>query len=252
MARRVTSFRASVPDAFPTRTDCASTRTTISGPIDDGNHPGPQAHPADNVLLVLGRINTGAEANWLFNEPAGVAFARNGGIYVADGDGNSGVVKFDRHGNYINSWEKFGADIGEFNFASRRRQSGPRISRRSRKSAHPDLRGRRQIHTAMVPASLPLPSADHARPAHLMVDAGYDRIIELDQNGKILGAFGGPSHKPGQFDWAHCMTLGRALPGLCDPAPGRALTSYIGSLRMFWGSTPGGGWTSQQTTLAFK
>ncbi|HXO35652.1 MAG TPA: hypothetical protein VN901_25210 [Candidatus Acidoferrales bacterium] len=61
-----------MPDAFPTRTDCASTRTTISGPIDDGNHPGPQAHPADNVLLVLGRINTGAEANWLFNEPAGV------------------------------------------------------------------------------------------------------------------------------------------------------------------------------------
>jgi hypothetical protein len=36
----------------------------------------------------------------------------------------------------------------------------------------------------------------------------YDRIIGLDQNGKILGAFGGPGHKPGQFAWAHFMALG--------------------------------------------
>jgi hypothetical protein len=103
--------------------------------IDDGNHLVLKLNPAGNVLLVLGRINTGTEANWLFHKPADVAFARNGDIYVADGYGNSRVVKFDRYGNYINSWGKFGAGIGEFNFASsrRRRQSGPRISRRSRK-----------------------------------------------------------------------------------------------------------------------
>jgi hypothetical protein len=128
-----TSFRASVTDAFPTRTDCARTRTTICGAIDDGNHLVLKLNPGGNVLLVLGRINTGTEANWLFHKPADVAFARNGDIYVADGYGNSRVVKFDRYGNYINSWGKFGAGIGEFNFASRRRrrQSGPRISRRS-------------------------------------------------------------------------------------------------------------------------
>ena len=27
------------------------------------------------------------------------------------------------------------------------------------------------------------------------VDGGYDRIVELDQNGKIVGAFGEPGHK---------------------------------------------------------
>ena len=41
-----------------------------------------------------------------------------------------------------------------------------------------------------------------------MVDGGYDRIIELDQNGKILGAFSDPGHKPGLFGRAHCMALG--------------------------------------------
>jgi hypothetical protein len=35
-------------------------------------------------------------------------------------------------------------------------------------------------------------------------------------------------------------------------APSRVLTIYIPSVRMFWGSTPGGGWTSQQTAIALK
>ena len=71
--------------------------------------------PLGAVLLVLGRINTGAEANWLFNKPADVAFAKNGDIYVADGYGNSRVVKFDRDGNFLKAWGKYGASIGEFN-----------------------------------------------------------------------------------------------------------------------------------------
>jgi len=43
---------------------------------DDGNHLVLKLDPSGNVLLVLGRINTGAEANWLFNKPADVAFAK--------------------------------------------------------------------------------------------------------------------------------------------------------------------------------
>ena len=62
---------------------------------DDGSHLVLKLDPSGDVLLVLGRINTGAEANWLFNKPADVAFGKNGDIYVADGYGNSRVVKFD-------------------------------------------------------------------------------------------------------------------------------------------------------------
>jgi hypothetical protein len=41
-----------------------------------------------------------------------------------------------------------------------------------------------------------------------MVDGGYDRIIEIDQNGKILGASGELGLKPGRFGWAHFMAPG--------------------------------------------
>ena len=82
---------------------------------DDGSHLVLKLDPSGNVLLVLGRINTAGEANWLFNRPADVAFANNRDIYVADGYGNSRVVKFDRDGNYIKSWGKYGTGIGEFN-----------------------------------------------------------------------------------------------------------------------------------------
>ena len=82
---------------------------------DDGSHLVLKLDPSGTVLLVLGRINTGAEADWLFNKPADVAFAKNGDIYVADGYGNSRVVKFDRDGKYLKSWGKYGTAIGEFN-----------------------------------------------------------------------------------------------------------------------------------------
>jgi hypothetical protein len=82
---------------------------------DDGSHLVLKLDPSGNVLLVLGRISTPAEANWLFNRPADVAFAKNGDIYVADGYGNSRVIKFDREGNYIKSWGKYGTGAGEFN-----------------------------------------------------------------------------------------------------------------------------------------
>ena len=42
-----------------------------------------------------------------------------------------------------------------------------------------------------------------------MIDGGYDRIVEFDQNGKILGAFGEPGHAPGQFAWGHFLAVGK-------------------------------------------
>ena len=64
---------------------------------DDGSHLVLKLDPSGNVLLVLGRINTAGEANWLFNRPADVAFANNRDIYVADGYGNlSSIIRRSR------------------------------------------------------------------------------------------------------------------------------------------------------------
>jgi feruloyl esterase len=40
-----------------------------------------------------------------------------------------------------------------------------------------------------------------------MVDGGFDRIVELDQTGKILGSIGSPGHQPGQMAWGHFLAI---------------------------------------------
>lgn len=159
---------------------------------DDGSHLVLKLNASGTVLLVLGRINTGAEANWLFNKPADVAFAKNGDIYVADGYGNSRVVKFDRDGNFIKSWGKYGTGIGEFNLPhSIAVDNAGHVyvgDRENQRIQIFDSEGKfiQQWTGVGYPYGLVITPDQHV----WMTDGGYDRIIELDQNGKILGAFG--------------------------------------------------------------
>lgn len=233
---------------------------------DDGNHLVLKLDPVGNVLLVLGRINTGAEANWLFNKPADVAFAKNGDIYVADGYGNSRVVKFDRDGNYLKAWGKYGTGIGEFNLPhtvavddQNRVYVGDRENQRIQIF---DSEGKfiQQWTGIGYPYGLLITPDQHV----WMVDGGYDRIVELDRDGKILGTFGEPGHMPGQMAWGHFMAMGPdqtiyvadvlnwRFQVFSRTAPTGAMTKYIPSVRMFWGSVPSVGWTSQQSAIPYK
>src|ERR1700683_3562241 len=233
---------------------------------DDGSHLVLKLDPTGNVLLVLGRINTGAEANWLFNKPADVAFAKNGDIYVADGYGNSRIVKFDRTGNYLKAWGKYGTGPGEFNLPHTvavdnqgRVYVGDRENQRIQIF---DSEGKfiQQWTEFGYPYGLWITPDQHV----WMVDGGYDRIVELDQNGKILGAFGEPGHKPGQMAWGHFMAMGPDktiyVADVLDwrfqvfsrTLPTGSMPRYIPSVRMFWNSVPSVGWVSHQTAIPFK
>ena len=233
---------------------------------DDGSNLVLKLDPSGRVLLVLGRINTGAEANWLFNKPADVAFAKNGDIYVADGYGNSRVVKFDRDGNYIKAWGKYGAGIGEFNLPhSVAVDNEGRVyvgDRENQRIQIFDAEGTfiREWTGIGYPYGLLITPDQHI----WMTDGGYDRIVELDQNGKILGAFGEPGHEPGQMAWAHFMAMGPdqtiyvadvlnwRFQAFVRTAATGSMTKYVPSVRMFWGSVPSVGWNSQQTAIPFK
>jgi DNA-binding beta-propeller fold protein YncE len=233
---------------------------------DDGSHLVLKLDPAGNVLLVLGRLNTGAEASWLFNKPADVAFAKNGDIYVADGYGNSRVVKFDRDGKYIKAWGKYGTGIGEFNLPhSVAVDNQGRVyvgDRENQRIQIFDSEGKfiQQWTDVGYPYGLSITPDQHI----WMVDGGYDRIVELDQNGRILGAFGEPGHQPGQLAWPHFMAIGPdqtiyvaevlnwRFQVFGRTAPAGGMTKYIPSVRMYWGSVPSVGWTSQQTAVPFK
>lgn len=230
---------------------------------DDGSNLVLKLSPSGQVLLVLGRINTAAEADWLFNKPADVAFGQNGEIYVADGYGNSRVVKFDRNGNYIKAWGEYGTGTGEFDLPhtvavdkAGHVYVGDRENQRIQVF---DSDGKFIKHWTGIgyPYGLVITADQHV----WMTDGGYDRIVELDQDGRIVGAFGEPGHQPGQFAWAHFMAIAPdkkiivadVLNWRFDVfAPGAAtgkMTSYVPSKRMFWGSVPSSGWSTRQSDI---
>ncbi len=73
--------------------------------------------PTGKVLLTLGKAGMPGDAPGYFNRPTGVAIARNGDIFVADGhggDSNARVVKFSKAGKFITAWGRKGSSAGEF------------------------------------------------------------------------------------------------------------------------------------------
>ena len=65
--------------------------------------------PTGKVLLTLGKAGMPGDAPGYFNRPSGVAIARNGDIFVADGhggDSNARVVKFSKSGKFITAWAR--------------------------------------------------------------------------------------------------------------------------------------------------
>jgi DNA-binding beta-propeller fold protein YncE len=177
---------------------------------DDTNHTVLKLSPAGKVLLVLGRRNNGGEADWLFNKPADVAVTDSGDIYVADGYGNSRIVKFDRSGNFIRAWGRYGSGAGEFILPhSVVVDRAGRVYVADRENARiqifdSDGRFLTQWTGIGYPYGLQITLDQHV----WMVDGGFDRIVELDPHGKILGAIGSPGHGPGQFAWGHFLAFG--------------------------------------------
>jgi len=233
---------------------------------DIGSHLVLKLDPAGKVLLVLGRTGLAAEGTWVFNRPTDVAFDKDGNIYVSDGYGNSRVVKFDRDGNYIKAWGTYGTAPGQFDLPH-----SIAIDKQGRVYVGDRENQRIQIfdtdgHFLKQWTGFGYPYGLFITPdQHVWVsDGGYDRIVELDQNGRILGAFGEPGHKPGQLAWAHFLAIGPdktiyvadvlnwRFQVFAPAAPTGKMTTYIPTVRMFGHAKPSVGWYEKQTDLPLK
>src|SRR5262245_28114557 len=75
---------------------------------DIGTHLVMKFDAKGKLLLTLGKKGKPGATPDKFNKPADVAFSTAGEIYVADGYGNSRVVKFAKDGTYLKEWGKKG------------------------------------------------------------------------------------------------------------------------------------------------
>jgi hypothetical protein len=70
--------------------------------------------PDGKVVMTLGQKGVAGDGEDTFSGPCDVTVAANGDIFVADGHGNSRVVKLSKDGKFIKSWGTKGAEPGQF------------------------------------------------------------------------------------------------------------------------------------------
>lgn len=81
---------------------------------DVGRHVVMKFSPEGKHLMTLGTLDRPGETSSTFAQPTSVLVAPSGEIFVADGYGNSRIVKFSASGKFIKAWGKRGLRPGEF------------------------------------------------------------------------------------------------------------------------------------------
>ena len=164
--------------------------------------------PAGKVLLTLGKRKKPGNTPDQFNMPADVAISPAGDIYVADGYGNSRVVKFSKDGKYLKEWGKKGKQTGEFDLvhaifldSKGRVYVGDRENDRIQVF---DAEGKflEQWRDCGAPYGLFLQGGQRM----LVADGRGNQVRILDLNGKILARFGQKGSGAGQFLMPHGIT----------------------------------------------
>lgn len=176
---------------------------------DNGAHFVLKLSPEGRVEMVLGQKEYPGDDHTHFNGPDDVAFGKSGEIYVADGEGNSRIVKFERDGHFLKAWGRKGSDAGEFRLPHT-------IATDDQGLVYVGDRENARIQVFDADGNFRMQWPDIGHPygifvspeQHIwVVDAEASRVSESDRNGKVLGSFGTPGRGPGQFAGAHALAV---------------------------------------------
>ena len=176
--------------------------------VDVGAHVVFKMNPQGRVIMVLGRRGQAGTTETSFNQPADVAFAPNGDFYVADGYGNSRVVKFNREGKYLLEWGKKGTAPGEFNLPHAV-VLDPRgrvlvSDRENRRIQIFDPTGKFLAQWNGVGSI----SGLDLTPDGKLLAAGGARLVLLDLDGRVVGSVAPAGRLAGEVSAAHGVAAG--------------------------------------------
>ena len=177
---------------------------------DVGNHTVRKFTHEAKLLLTLGKEGQPGDAPEQFDKPADVAFGPHGDLFVADGYGNSRVVKYSPEGKFVKAWGKKGTGDGEFNLvhavvvdARGFVYVGDRENDRVQVF---DSDGK--FHGKWTESGTPFGLFLDRHGKHfLLADGKANRCAVLDLHGTVLETWGSQGKGPGQFDLPHSISM---------------------------------------------
>jgi len=175
--------------------------------------------PDGRILMVIGAAGGSAGDNnslYAFNLPATLTFAPNGDFFVADGYGNSRIVRYNKQGEFVLKWGSKGSGDGEFDIAHDVALDGQgRVYVADRNNSRVQIFDQHGKFLGKwtdlgQPEGLYYVKSENVL---YMCDGGSGkdnethRIIKVNLDGKVLGVLSSFGKAPGRLDVPHYLAL---------------------------------------------
>ena len=181
--------------------------------IDVKGHVVIKCNPTGRVLMILGNrqgVAGNNESKDSFNEPTGIAFDKQGNLYISDGYVNARVIKFNKDGEYLTHWGRKGTGDGEFNLvhdvcvdAEERVYVADRNNQRIQIF---DKNGKFLGKWTDIGAPWGLTYSAKENCMY-MCDGLNNRIVKLSMDGQMLGTLSSYGKAPGKLDFVHNIAV---------------------------------------------
>lgn len=160
------------------------------------------------LLATFGVKSEPGEDAGHFNRPADVAFGPEGDVYIADGYGNSRVVRLAHDGRFLGAWGRKGTAEGEFNLphsVAVDAKGRVYVADRENKRVQVFTREGKFLNqwSGVQPYGLSM-----TRDQKLLVSDGKaNRVYLFDLEGRPLTSWGSSGSGPGQMNLAHLLCV---------------------------------------------
>ena len=175
---------------------------------DNANHTVIKFSHDGAILLKLGEKNVPGEDATHFNKPADIAFAANGDFYIADGYGNSRVVKFNKAGDFLKTWGNKGTGPGEFNLPHAVRVDAEgRVYVADRENNRIQVFDQEGTFLRQLEGFAPFGLFITPDQMLFVADGRANKVLKMTLGGKVLASWGATGPEPGNFQLPHGLTV---------------------------------------------